>query len=101
MPLLMAGCSSTGTGGTTNMFGSIGGVVSNPWFSNHIAGPCIIHGMQAGTAGDRKGLRGYLSNFIAGYFTTEPSITDTVVVAGVTYYPLGRCCWNLVTSVNG
>lgn len=90
-PLIPITFNGSGSGGATDAFSSIGGATSNPWFTNHLVFPVMIHGMASGTIAARRGFRGSLPNFVAGYYTTEPAVvTDTITVGGVTYYPLGR-----------
>lgn len=80
-----------GGSGDANSISSIGGTSSNPWFTNHLVCPVLVHGFSANTPASRRGLRGFLPDFVMGYYTNEPAIvTDTVTVAGVTYWPLGR-----------
>lgn len=91
LPLLSNMFNASGTG-TTNFFSSIGGAVSNPWFTNHLVSPVLIHGAESNNFASRRGFRGRLPDFVSGYYTNEPAaITDTITVSGVTYYPLGRC----------
>jgi hypothetical protein len=91
VPLMCQMFNSSGSG-TINFFSSIGGTTSNPWYTNHLVCPVIVHGAESNSYASRRGFRGHLPDFVAGYYTTEPAVvTDTVTVSGVTYYPLGRC----------
>lgn len=92
-PLIPLTFNGSGSGGSTDAFSSIGGTSSNPWFTNHLVFPVMIHGMSANTIAARRGFRGSLPDFVSGYYTTEPAVvTDTITISGVTYYPLGRTC---------
>ncbi len=91
-PIMCQMFNGGGSGAAGNFFSSIAGGTSNPWFTNHLVCPVIIHGMESNTYGSRRGFRGSLPDFVSGYYTTEPAVmTDTITVGGVTYYPLGRC----------
>jgi hypothetical protein len=87
----LIGCNYQGAVTTdANPFSSIGGSSSNPWFNNHLVSPAIIQGTHAATIGNIRGMRGYLPDFVCGFYTNEPNVaTDTITVGGVTYYPLG------------
>jgi hypothetical protein len=74
---------------TLNTWGTVAGASTNPWFANPIVAPAILNGAGNNGPGDRRGLRGFLPNFVSGFYTTEPLITDTFTVGGVTYYALG------------
>lgn len=96
VPLLLNMFNVGGSGASTDFFSAIGGATSNPWYTNHLVGPVILHGSQNNVIGSRRGLRGRLPDFISGYYTNEPAVvTDTVTVGGVTYYPLGRCYFGM------
>jgi hypothetical protein len=110
LPLLMPIRSGAALTANANTFSSIGGTVSNPWFSNHLVMPIILHGMTAGALGNRRGMRGTLPDFLGGYFTNEPASAgvDTLTVNGSTYYPLGLCrdigsgaSWSLYLAIKG
>jgi hypothetical protein len=89
-PLLHAGFNGGG-GSVADAFSSLAGVATNPWFTNPLVSPILIHGAQQNSVGARRGFRGTLPNFVIGYYTTEPAVvTDTISISGVTYYPLGR-----------
>ncbi len=73
-------------------FKPIGGsATTNPWYNNLLVFPAILHGLWFGEPGNRFGMRGYLQNFVTGFYVTEPSAcVDTLTIGGLTYYPLGK-----------
>lgn len=98
VPLLSAGWNSAGSG-AVDAFGGVNTVNPIVWYANHLVTPAMIHGMQSNNFGTKRGFRGYLPDFVCGYYTTEPSVvTDTVTVDGVTYHPLGRCWTGVHTA---